>query len=180
MGQDKAALRWGAGSLLDHMRQLLLTVAAPVRIIGRSELPDRLPGKGPLGGILTGLETTDSEDNLFVAVDLPLLTPDFLKVFHSRFRASSNALLTCRISGAFPLCLGVRRSLVGDIAQRLAADKLAVREFIEQCDPEVLEERELRDLGIDLSIFANINTPEDWQKAFSLWEKDRAHRNPLF
>ena len=85
MGQDKAALKWGETSLLEHMVQLLSTVTTSVRIVGRGDLPDRIPGKGPIGGILTGLESTDKTVNLFVAVDLPLLTDDFLRLFHSRF-----------------------------------------------------------------------------------------------
>src|SRR5574342_801833 len=84
MGRDKATLKWGTDSLLNHMVQLLSTVVGAVRIIGRDDLPDRIPGKGPLGGILTALETTDREANLVLAVDLPLLTPAFLKMFHSR------------------------------------------------------------------------------------------------
>jgi len=162
MGRDKAALKWGTGSLLDHMTQLLSTVADPVRVVGRGQLPDRIPGKGPIGGILTALETSDREANILLAVDLPLLPHAFLKLFHSRFLASPKPLLACRIGGAFPLCLGLRRALVADLARRVETGKLAVRAFIEEADPEILEEHYLQTLGFDPSIFANMNTPEDW------------------
>jgi molybdopterin-guanine dinucleotide biosynthesis protein A len=167
MRRDKAALPWGAGSLLDHMIQLLSTVAGRVRVVGRGELPDNVPGKGPLGGILTALEHTDRDENLILAVDLPLLTPDFLEWFHSRFQVCSKPLLACHIAGTFPLCLGIRRYVVEDLRRRLAAGKLAVREFIEESDPELLEEKELVDLGFAPSIFRNVNTPEDWKKVLS-------------
>src|SRR5215207_2671871 len=93
MGTDKATLKWGETSLLDHMLQLLSTVADRVSVVGRGNFPDAIAGKGPLGGILTALQTTDSDFNLFLAVDLPLLTPDFLKMFHSRFRLCSRPIL---------------------------------------------------------------------------------------
>jgi molybdopterin-guanine dinucleotide biosynthesis protein A len=158
MGRDKASLDWGNGSLLDHMVQLLSTVAGRVRVVGRGELPDRIPGKGPLGGILTALEATDSEENLIVAVDLPLLTADFLRQFHARFRASRRPLLACRVGETFPLCLGVRQGLRAEVARRLAEDNLAIHTFIKDVEAEIWES------GFRRSNFANANTPEDWKR----------------
>jgi molybdopterin-guanine dinucleotide biosynthesis protein A len=163
MGQDKATLKWGDKSLLDHMIQLLSTVASPVRVVGRGEFLDRIPQKGPMGGILTALESTDQNSNLFLAVDLPLLTPDLLKVFHSRFLGSGKPLLACRVGGEFPLCLGIRKGLTAEVERRVGADNLSIRAFIQE-KGEVLEEDELRACGFDLAMFANMNTPQDWER----------------
>ena len=169
MGQDKAALKWGETSLLEHMVQLLSTVTTSVRIVGRGDLPDRIPGKGPIGGILTGLESTDKAVNLFVAVDLPLLAADFLRLFHSRSLACEKPLLACRISGEYPLCLGIQHKLKSEVARRVEADQLSVRALIEESNPEILEEHELRALGFDCGMFANLNTPEEWKKHLRNW-----------
>jgi molybdenum cofactor guanylyltransferase len=131
---------------------------------GRQELPDSIPGKGPLGGILTGLETTDQAVNLFIAVDLPLLSPEFLKLFHSRFHTTEKPLMVCRIAGDYPLCLGVQKKLVTDIARRVASDNLSIRALIEESDPEILTDDELQSLGFDCGMFANMNTPQDWRQ----------------
>ena len=48
--------------------------AGNVTLIGHPELPaipDRYPGEGPLGGILTALHHTSSDWNLIVACDMP-------------------------------------------------------------------------------------------------------------
>jgi molybdopterin-guanine dinucleotide biosynthesis protein A len=158
MGRDKASLQWGNGSLLDHMVQLLSTVVDRVRVAGRGDLPDRVAGRGPMGGILTALETTETEENLVVAVDLPLLTPEFLRQFHARFLASSHPLFVCKAGETYPLCLGIRRTLKSEVARRIETGNLALHSFINQSDAEVLE------TGFDPSIFANANTPEDWVK----------------
>lgn len=158
MGRDKAALEWGNSSLLDHMVQLLSTVAERVRVVGRGDLPDRVAGKGPLGGILTSLENTESEENMVIAVDLPLLTPEFLREFHARFLASARPLLVCKVGETYPLCLGVRRSLKADVARRIETGNLAIHSFIDETDAEILAE------GFDPSIFANANTPQDWAR----------------
>jgi molybdopterin-guanine dinucleotide biosynthesis protein A len=164
MGQDKAMLKWGNGSLLEHIIHLLSTVAAPVRVVGRGEFLDTIPDKGPLGGILTALQTTDRVSNLFLALDLPLLTPDFLRMFHSRLLKSEKPLLACRVGGNIPLCLGIRPELTREVERRVLSDNLAVRSFVEESDPEVLNDEELRAQGVDLAMFANINTLQDWER----------------
>ena len=88
MGRDKAIMEFQGFSLLDHMVRLLSTVAAPVRIVGREDLPDKVPGHGPLGGIRAARDVSESELNLVVAADLPLLVPEFLKWFFTPMTAS--------------------------------------------------------------------------------------------
>src|SRR5690348_14599122 len=108
MGRDKALLEWRGGTLLQHMTGLLATVCNPVLVVGRDELPDLVPGLGPVGGIVTALKHTVTRFNLVVAVDLPFLTSDFLIHFKERCIHSTTPLIVCRISSGFPLCLGVR------------------------------------------------------------------------
>ena len=162
MGRDKATLPWAGTTLLEHIIKLLSTVAQPVRVIGRGEFLDRVPDKGPLGGILTALQSSDRDTNLILAVDLPLLKTDFLRMFHSRFAASDKPLIACRVAGEFPLCLGIRKDLSGEVERRIASENLSIRAFIEESSGEILEEDELRTLGFDPATFANINTPQDW------------------
>jgi molybdopterin-guanine dinucleotide biosynthesis protein A len=164
MGQDKATLRWGNSSLLEHIIHLLSTVAAPVRVVGRGEFLDTIPDKGPLGGILTALQATDRASNLFLALDLPLLTPDFLRMFHSRFLKSEKPLLACNVAGNIPLCLGIRRELATEVERRVLSNNLAIHSFVEQSDAEMLNDDELRAQGVDLAMFANINTLQDWER----------------
>jgi molybdenum cofactor guanylyltransferase len=164
MGRDKAMLEWGNVSLLEHMTQLLLTVTDSVQIVGRGEFPDRIPGKGPLGGILTALEITDQDNNIFLGVDLPLLTGNFLTVLRDRSLSTSKTVTACRIDGRFPLCVGIRRTLANAVAERIEVGDLAVHRFITESDPEVLEQAELLRLGVDPEIFANINTSDDLTK----------------
>ena len=166
MGQDKALLNWHGRSLLDHMVELLRSVADPVQVVGRDQLPDRIPGLGPLSGIATGIEASSTDANLFVAVDLPLLTKDFLKYLRLRAEHSSHPLLACKIESAFPLCLGVFRPMLPEIQRRLKAGQLSVRGLIEAGSCEILSEIELHSEGFDRSIFKNINTPGDYRESF--------------
>ena len=162
MGQDKAMLEWQGQPMLDHMVELLSTAAGRVRIIGRDALPDRIPGCGPLGGILTALETTETHKNLIVAVDLPLLTTGFLQMFRAKWARSTRHILACKIGSDYPLCIGIDRELLPAIAERVDARKLALHQLIEESDAEILQEEAIGTAGFSSSIFHNINTPEDW------------------
>jgi molybdopterin-guanine dinucleotide biosynthesis protein A len=85
-------------------------------------------------------------------------------VFHSRFLESGKPLLACRIAGEFPLCLGVRKDLTPEVGQRVRSDNLSIRAFVQESDGEILEEDELQRLGFHSKMFANLNTPRDWDK----------------
>jgi len=166
MGRDKALLPWHGHTLLDHMIRLVRKVADPVQVVGRAPLPDRLPGLGPLSGISTGLEASSTDANLFVAVDLPFLTEDFLNFLRTRLENSRHPLLACKIGSVFPLCLGIWRPMLPEIQRHLEARLLSVHGLIEGVPSEIISELELRREGFDPAIFRNINTPEDWENPF--------------
>ena len=165
MGHDKALLDWHGRSLLEHMIGLVSSVAEPVHVVGRGQLPDRVSGRGPLSGIVTALATSQTEANLVVAVDLPLLTKDFLKYLRSRLEISKQPLLACKIGSHFPLCLGLGRTLLPELEKRLSGGDLSIHEFIKRSDAELISEVDLRLAGFDASIFRNINTEEDYRSA---------------
>ena len=49
-----------------------------------SVIPDQLPGRGPLGGIYTGLLHTRTEFSLFLGCDLPFMEDRFLRYLSER------------------------------------------------------------------------------------------------
>ena len=162
MGRDKALLDWHGRTLLDHMVELLGTAVDQVQVVGRDQLPDQLPGLGPLSGIATALRITSTDANLIIAVDLPHLTKDFLKYLRSRLETSSHPLVVCKIASDYPLCLGIWRPMLPEIERLLAARQLSVRGLVEGGATNVVSESEIVEAGFSLSIFRNLNTPEDY------------------
>ena len=162
MGRDKALLDWHGQTMLDHMSDLLRSVVDSVQVVGRAQLPDRLPNLGPLSGIATALEATSTDANIIVAVDLPYLTRDFMKYLRMRHENSGSPLLACRIRSDFPLCLGVWRPMLPEIKKLLTAGQLSVRGLIESSSAEIISEKELLQAGFSVTMFKNINTPTDW------------------
>ena len=165
MGRDKALLEWRSGTLLEYMVDLLSSVTSKVQVIGRHPLPDLFPGRGPLAGILTALQVSQTETNLVVAVDLPLLTKEFLQYLRFRIENSEQLLVACQIESHFPLCFGLRRRLIAELERRVLAGELSVQAFVEGCGPEFILEPELSHAGFDISIFRNVNNEEDYRAA---------------
>jgi molybdenum cofactor guanylyltransferase len=163
MGRDKALLDWHGRTLLEHMVNLMLSASDTVHVVGRDPLPDRLPGLGPLSGIATALEASNTDANIVVAVDLPLLTKEFLKYLRSRAELSDDPLIACKIGSDFPLCLAIRRTVLPQILRRLSANKLSIRRLIEDSQSLIIPETELRAAGFGPALFRNINTDRDYE-----------------
>jgi len=165
MGRDKALLDWHGRTLLQHMVDLISAATDRIHVVGRDPLPDRLPDHGPLSGIATALETSQTNAILVVAVDLPFLTKEFLKYLKSQAELSGSHLITCETAAGFPLCLILRRTLLPEIQRRMAANDLSIHALIETSQCRVISESEFRAAGFSASMFRNINTEEDYRTA---------------
>ena len=71
-------------------------------------VPDRYPGAGPLGGLLTALDTIDSSHALILAADLPFISGSLLRDVQ-RAGADAAAAVVQHPDGRLALCLSVRR-----------------------------------------------------------------------
>src|SRR5205085_569112 len=113
MGQDKARLRLGRLTLPGHLRALAKNVKLPLRVIRH----DLVPRCGPLGGIYTALKTTKADAVIFLACDMPLVSPELLAKIVKR-SLQSDALFTQTDSAGFP-CV-ISREMLPLIEQQLA------------------------------------------------------------
>ena len=81
MGSDKALLSLGEQTLLERTLQMVSQITPKICIVGlRSRygrfgevVEDIYEGCGPLGGIHAALNATDTELNLMLSVDMPLM-----------------------------------------------------------------------------------------------------------
>ncbi len=94
MGRDKAQLRVGNQTWLDHQVQVMRDAGCrKVRVAtrrgasvmrGYDMLYDRSPDQGPLEPIAHGLGTLQESHLVVLAVDLPKMTPGFIRDLMSR------------------------------------------------------------------------------------------------
>jgi molybdenum cofactor guanylyltransferase len=194
MGRDKALLELDGRPLIEIALEKLRALELSPRIVGsRSDLaafasviPDIHPHSGPLGGIEAALAASDSEQNLFLPVDLPWLPVDFLRWMMNRVE-KTNALATIpRLQGRpQPLCAIYSNALLPHAQAALAAGDAKVMRAVERAfnatslsfdcfDVESIAAaqswEQMRPLH---KWFENINTPADFERA--LEQSPRIH-----
>jgi molybdenum cofactor guanylyltransferase len=174
MGFDKAFLRLGRGTLLEHLIAKAKEVCETVALVGDKQrlrpygwvIEDEFPGQGPLAGIQAALQSSSAQElNLFLAVDIPKVSTAFLK-YLLKTASSSPACVTVPYSNGFPqpLC-AVYRTEFGPVAEAaLRAGHNKIDTLFKQVPIQRIEESELTELGFPPSIFDNVNTPEDWEQ----------------
>src|SRR6476659_6752688 len=129
MGRDKARLPFRGSDLVS-------VVAGDVGLIGHPELPaipDRYPGEGPLGGILTALHHTSTDWNLIVACDMPEISAGFLAglVEHAMQSQVDVVLPFDREGRPQPLCAVYHRRVLPVLEQHFAAGVRKVTEALD-------------------------------------------------
>jgi molybdopterin-guanine dinucleotide biosynthesis protein A len=140
MGRDKALLEFDGRPLIQNALERLRELGFDRRICGsRPDLQrfapvvaDNVPGCGPLGGIEAALAASDSELNLFVPVDTPLLPGVFLRWLMARAE-TSGAVATVPVSAGRPepLCAVYSHRIAEGLRQSLQAGEHKVMTAIE-------------------------------------------------
>ncbi len=176
MGRDKALLMLGSETILRRRIGTLRAVCREVAVIAPPErypglpapvIPDDLPGRGPLGGIFTGLRHTRTEFNLFLGCDLPFMQARFLG-FLAALALEDRADVTVpkTADGRFQtLCAVYRRRALGAFRSSLAGGDNMIRRVFPRLRCRVLTWPEIARAGVSRSVFANMNTPADYEAA---------------
>lgn len=174
MGKDKAFLELRGRTLLDRALGLAHAVSDDVHIVGpRAKfarfgpvLEDAYPNRGPLAGIHAALSASTRVLNLALAVDLPYLTRELLAYLVEQARASAAVVTVPRIAGGYqPLCAVYRRDFAALAGEALEQGRNKIDALFPRTTLRILEEDELRRFAFSATMFENLNTPEDWQRA---------------
>ncbi len=176
MGQDKATLVLAGETMLARQVRLLRRVSHSVAVVGPRSgpeslgvpvLPDVLQGRGPLGGIHTGLLHTHAEFSLFLSCDLPYVNARFLRYLCAR-------ALACGADATVPesrerelqtVSAVFRRRALHLVRASLEGGDNAVYRVLRRLRTHVLPWPELARAGFSPRVFDNINTPQDYEEA---------------
>jgi molybdenum cofactor guanylyltransferase len=177
MGRDKAALTFEGTPLWRHqLATLRATEPAELLISGANDgryadadipaIPDHTPGLGPLGGIATALRHCTGEPLLVLAVDMPMMTPDFLRSLLDEWRRTGKGVIPAAAphgpaaANLEPLAAVYPRAALGVAEECLHAGERKLQHFV-----RVLETRGLVTImpvaPEAAALFVNWNTPDD-------------------
>jgi len=210
-GTDKALVRLAGKTMLQRTAELLASVCDDVILVAPAgkyadapwpALPDRWPGEGPLGGILTallhvnyrtpsgGTRDTERESHSFVApasgrqadsialilsCDMPFLSLEFLRALrdHSS-RSDALVVVPQSASGLEPLCACWNSRAASTVQSAFDAGVRKVTEAMKLLSMEVLDDSVWKRFDKDNRLFWNMNTPADYEEARRILETPEA------
>jgi molybdopterin-guanine dinucleotide biosynthesis protein A len=139
-GSPKALAEYEGETLADRARRLLAEACDEQLAIGPGGLAD--PGTGPVAAIAAGLRAASHELAVVIPVDMPLLTPDALRLLA---RACRDAAVAQR----------------GPLPCAFARCTLPAFETGERRLRTVLDGLDLARVELDERLLANVNTRDD-------------------
>jgi molybdopterin-guanine dinucleotide biosynthesis protein A len=174
-----------AGGVADTVR--LVGLRSRFAVYGDT-VEDVFPERGPLGGIHAALTATTTELNLILAVDMPFVPADFLRYIVAEAERSA-ALVTvpCLSAGVEapsalvresrttqasaprsayqPLCAVYRRQFGALAEAALRAGHNKIDRLFAPEHTRVIDAAEIATLSFTASIFDNLNTREELERA---------------
>lgn len=170
MGQDKAWMKLGGTSLIQIAVEKIRSLGIrEIFISGRADgdysalgcpvLFDLNPDCGPLGGVERGLHECSNPLLLVLAVDLPHMSPDCLRMLMEKCGQTTGVVpaLNSRLE---PLAAIYPKRCHALALVTLAGPNRAMRKFADAC----LQEKAVQTLPVASGLavnFANWNTPAD-------------------
>jgi molybdopterin-guanine dinucleotide biosynthesis protein A len=181
LGRVKALERINGQSLIERTIDRLSTVIQELLVVTSQEqfkllaaarlkgklIVDIYPGKGALGGIYTGLISTDSFYSLVVGCDMPFLNRELLCYLIEL--APGFDVVVPRIDDMLePLHAVYSRDCLAPIQELIGNDRLGIVQLFESVNTRYVDRDEIAKFDPRCLSFFNINTLDDLKKAKDL------------
>ncbi len=188
MGVDKAFLAIGREAMIERVSIELAKVFDEVLISGGSEdagrrldletIPDLIIGGGPLSGIHASLKRASYEKCLFVACDMPFVNSGL-----ARFMVEQSEGYDAVVPqhGVFyqPLFAVYSKGCIQTIEKLLVSRKYKISDFYSYIRVNFIKEKYLKAFADIDTMFFNVNTPIDLEKARVMAENNNESGVPV-
>ena len=179
MPGDKAFMEVGGRRVIDIQLEVTESLFEETLIVGNAERVDSLSvyrgsgvrvveepvsGKGPLGGILSGLQLSGTEENFVFACDMPFISREAIGFLLERLDDYQVAVPRTP-KGLEPLHAAYHRDCIPVIERQLDYGNLKVTAFYHQVSVNYVQWEEMLRLDPTGRLVLNINSLEDMRKA---------------
>lgn len=170
MGKDKALIGFQGEKLIERTMRTFKSLFPDVMIVTNTPLDyldqdariatDIIPGKGPLGGIYTGLFLSPREYAFVAACDLPFFNPDFIRYMVGRI-GTYDIVVPETENGPEPLHAIYSRKCLTRIEALIREDRLKVTGFFKSFRTLRITPQEYGGFEPGKRMFYNVNTLSD-------------------
>jgi molybdopterin-guanine dinucleotide biosynthesis protein A len=181
-GSDKAAALVAGEPMARRVARVLAGVAVDVVLVSSRpvrgledlcRLADRVPDRGPLGGLHAALHEARSralDGVLLLGCDLPLVTARLLTAVAAAVREAP-AAAPARARGVEPLCAAYRLDVLPEVELRLQAPDRSLHALLRAVGCAVVDAAAL---DVPAAALLNVNTPADREVAEAALATGRA------
>lgn len=171
-GMDKAFLEIDGrpiiAGIVDKLRPLVNEVIVVTnspckyRDFNVKVVKDRMPRKGPLMGIYSGLKNSSSKYNFVVACDMPFLKKDLIRYLLDT--KDGHDVIIPRIDKRFHPLFGIySRRCIPIIEEMLRQDRLKISDIFPRLKTHFVVRREIEKFDKELLSLTNVNTKEEYE-----------------
>jgi molybdopterin-guanine dinucleotide biosynthesis protein A len=180
LGRNKALEAINGQSLIERVMERVRQVSDSILIVtspGQPALPvsggaevvaDVYPGKGPLGGIYTGLLNSKSRRGLVVACDMPFLNVELLRYMVGLAQDFDVVVPRVGEGKVEPLHAIYSRNCLDSMKGLLGQNSLKVSRIFNTVRVRYVERSDCRRFDPQLLSFFNVNRPSDLKRALGL------------
>jgi molybdenum cofactor guanylyltransferase len=174
-GNDKGMSMLGNKPMIQYSIDSLKPVCSKIIISsndpkyndwGFKTVADVIGGIGPIGGIISALEISETEDNLIISCDMPFLNHELFKYI---IENKNNALAATPVFNGFiePLCSYINKKSLYGLKQFIRSGGYKIIDILESINyKKIIIDDSLPFYNVEL--FHNINTPEQLEKALKI------------
>jgi molybdopterin-guanine dinucleotide biosynthesis protein A len=168
----KSLIQWVVDRLAMLSTEIILATAhgeaipcsSTVRI---KTVADIYPGKGPLGGIYSGLIASSSSRAIVVGCDTPFLSAALLE-YMTQICSTFDVVVPQIKSKIEPLCAVYSRNCLAPIQELLEQDERQIIKLFSMVKVRYIEKDEINSFDPEHLSFFNINSQDDLERARKL------------
>lgn len=177
LGVNKAFIELGSKKLIERIYLKLEKIFNEIIIVTNSLnnfrnfqakiVRDKVPGIGPLGAILWGLEASTSKYNFITGCDSPFIKNEIIQLLMKKINQADVTIPYLK-KGYEPLLAIYSKNCLEAIKKSINSRDLRIISFFSEVKVKIISENEIREYDPDLISFFNINSKTDLKRAQEL------------
>ena len=170
--EGKSLIQWVVDRLAILSTEIIIATARGEAIPCSSAVrirtvADIYPGKGPLGGIYSGLIASSSSRAIVVGCDTPFLSVSLLE-YMTQICPAFDIVIPRIKNEVEPLCAVYSKNCLAPIQELLERDERQIRKLFSMVKVKYVEDDEINNFDPEHLSFFNINSQDDLDRARKL------------
>ncbi|KAF2327569.1 molybdenum cofactor guanylyltransferase [Flavobacterium nitrogenifigens] len=165
MQSEKGLVLFQEKPFIEHIIQAILPITNNIKLVTASKeydylkyekIPDLIIDKGPLGGIYTALSHSETEFNLILSCDIPLISTELLQELISKHTQEAGITVFASDSKTHPLIGIYSKEIVPIIKKAIDSDELRMMDLLARVPHQIIKIEESENFHL-----TNINSADE-------------------